>query len=202
MTSVSVSNFNQQDLQQSLSTRPLYPYPSIFYQVRSNEMKVCGICSKAFATNESRNQHIRDAHGSYCCSTCAKSFNSEAALNQHRDAKHRKTNPRNSGSNRRTHAHDPPHANIQGYWIRRDDFEGEKSFGRFYCPKCKKTWGSAHAYKQYGQGCKRCETRSLPCCLWVNTGPRSYERDSEEDDGPHDSRRCEACRRGVCTFLY
>jgi hypothetical protein len=41
----------------------------------------------------------------------------------------------------------------------------------------------------------------LPCCLWVNTGTRSYERDSEENDGPHDSRRCEACRRGVCTFF-
>lgn len=172
--------------------------PSSFHQFASTDMKICGICSKALASNQSRAQHISDVHGSYHCSTCQRTFNSETALKQHRDAKHR----RSRSINRRSHTHDPPHANIQGYWIRREDFEGEKSFGRFYCPKCKKHWGSAHAYTRYGQGCQRCEIRSLPCCLWVNTGTRSYERDSEENDGPHDSRRCEACRRGVCSHLF
>ena len=166
-------------------------------------MKVCSTCNKKFATNESKAQHIRDAHGSYPCVTCSKTFNSEAALQQHRDAKHRQ-NRRGRGSttrNRRAHEHDPPHANIQGYWISRDLFKGDKSFGQFQCSKCSKRWGSAHAYQRYEQGCQRCETRSLPCCLWVNTGARSDYHDFDEDDGPHDSGRCEACRRGVCTFL-
>ena len=123
------------------------------------------------------------------CSQCNKSFQSKDALRQHNNSKHQDND----------HKHAPPHDGIEGYWIRRKNFNGSKSFGRFKCPKCKKAWGSAHAYKKYKQGCKRCEKKSLPCCMWVNTGDDDRDIDRDKDHGPHDSARCEACRYGKCT---
>ena len=121
------------------------------------------------------------------CYQCNKNFQSKNALWQHKNSKHPEIK----------HKHDPPH-NIEGYWTSRKNFQGLKSFGRFQCPKCKKKWGSAHAFKKYKQGCQRCERKSLPCCMWVNTGNDSdFDRD-DKNDGPHDSARCEACRYGVC----
>ena len=62
-------------------------------------------------------------------------------------------------------------------------------------------WTSAHSYKPFKQGCQRCETMSFPVFMWVNEGnyDSDDDDDDEEEDGPpHDSSRCEACRRGVC----
>lgn len=155
----------------------------------------CHECNKSFSTKEALNQRIHAKHGSVDCLLCNKGFKSKEALEQHMADKH-------GGGSRphRHHSHDSPHPGIQGYWVRREDFDGSKSFGRFQCIKCKKQWGSAHAYKMYKQGCQRCELRSLPCCLWVNTRESRHYSDDEDDDGPHDSRRCEACRLGVCKF--
>jgi hypothetical protein len=97
------------------------------------------------------------------------------------------------------HAHPEPFEGIEGYWVHRAQFSGTKSFGWYQCDGCDKTWFSAHAFTQYRQGCQSCETQTLPCCLWVNTGSRNNnDGRPERDDGPHDSLRCEACRQGAC----
>jgi len=88
-----------------------------------------------------------------------------------------------------------------GEWVARDEFRGKKSFAFFRCKNCKKTWMSAHGYKQFKQGCKRCDEDYLPLFMWKNHNKRRSVEDMESErlDGPHDSSRCEACRRGVCT---
>jgi len=84
----------------------------------------------------------------------------------------------------------------EGNWVERHLFEGEKSFGYFKCP-CKKWWISAHSFPIYRQGCKKCETYSLPKYLWEN---KSYtiKKDVDEEESPHDVLRCEACKLGKC----
>ena len=89
-----------------------------------------------------------------------------------------------------------------GEWIPRLEFNGRKSFGAFEC-KCRKIWVSAHAYKDYEQGCKGCEQKSLPKFMWVNVVRVRAPRDVREVDPnkPHDTARCGACRAGVCDAL-
>ena len=55
---------------------------------------------------------------------------------------------------------------------------------------------------------------NMPCCLWRNTfadqrlaqpepddeGADGAE-DEEDEDPPHDTTRCEACRLGVCDMM-
>ena len=103
---------------------------------------------------------------------------------------------------------DPPIDELEGYWIKRQDFVGTKSFGVFICFKCRgergkpgKRWQSAHAFKQFAQGCQGCESLYRPWFMWVNTSERDQNRDGmdDEEDKPHDSGRCQACRAGVCT---
>jgi len=99
--------------------------------------------------------------------------------------------------------HPPPFDGASGEWVERDDFMGEKSFGRFECGHCRKKWTSAHAFKDFSQGCNKCDTKCLPCCLWMNFEQGdSEDRDCYDNDDnnrrPHDSSRCEACSRGRC----
>lgn len=79
-------------------------------------------------------------------------------------------------------------------------FPREKSFGAFQCPICMGTWTSAHAFKIYTQGCKKCDVEGLPLFMWLNEQSGSNEREfnDKESETPHDSERCEACRRGKC----
>ncbi|GAX84636.1 hypothetical protein CEUSTIGMA_g12057.t1 [Chlamydomonas eustigma] len=100
---------------------------------------------------------------------------------------------------------DPPLESAEGYWVQRKDFEGRKSFGVFQCAQCSRRWYSAHAFKEYKQGCQRCDRYYLPIAMWVNTGDRDsddddngFGDDEKDDAGPHDSERCEACKAGVC----
>jgi hypothetical protein len=48
--------------------------------------------------------------------------------------------------------------------------ERRKDIGCFTCAMqgCGKTWYSAHAFREYQQGCKDCEKYSFPSCLWYN----------------------------------
>ena len=90
----------------------------------------------------------------------------------------------------------PKPEGFDGYWVYHKDFTGKKSFGYFIC-YCKNRWMSAHAFKKYKQGCKKCEAYKYPVCLWVNENKR--DNDSElEGSSPHDRERCEACRAGEC----
>lgn len=88
----------------------------------------------------------------------------------------------------------------EGYWVKRNDFEREKSFGYFVCTKCKKNWLSAHSFKKYKQGCKGCEKKYYPQYLWYNV--KNRERNPEfagiNKEKPHDKMRCEACHLGIC----
>lgn len=64
-------------------------------------------------------------------------------------------------------------------------------------------WSSAHAYKQFKQGCQNCETECLPVCLWQNYGSGgSDDEEVDPDRPPHDSSRCQACRLGVCDRMH
>jgi hypothetical protein len=104
------------------------------------------------------------------------------------------------------HTHDPPFDDIEGKWVPRKQFKGRESFGRYRCHACKKSWTSAHAFKWYRQGCKDCNKRFLPCCMWVNAKPhrqREHKHDSDstttKKDKPHDKSRCDACDAKKCT---
>jgi hypothetical protein len=86
-----------------------------------------------------------------------------------------------------------------GQWVPRKSFTGRKSFGAFECDLCKKVWVSAHAFKEYKQGCQQCEAESLPLFMWHNFEHNDrHDDEGRTDDKPHDSDRCEACRAGVC----
>jgi len=136
----------------------------------------------------------------YGCPLCSKHCRSERALEQHTLDKDGGRNDRRSSRRQRSHEHLAPHEEIEGYWVRAQTFKAGKSFGRYQCPNCKKQWGSAHAFREFKQGCKRCEMKSFPCCLWVNTDENHHDTGSDDEKGPHDSARCEACRKGKCRF--
>jgi len=94
-----------------------------------------------------------------------------------------------------------PPVDTPGYWELRDNFKGLKSFGSYVCEskKCKnKEWISAHAHKEYRQGCKSCDKFVLPMYMWVNTDKDTIKGIIKDTDKPHDSERCEACKAGVC----
>merc|ERR1711971_516769 len=92
-----------------------------------------------------------------------------------------------------------------GQWVRREQFGGRKSFGFFSCSNCQRTWTSAHAFREFRQGCQSCDDESYAVYMWENFAvdsdeaysDESYEKEDREDR-PHDEARCEACRRGVC----
>ena len=101
------------------------------------------------------------------------------------------------------HQHNPPFGlEGRGYWVLREEFTGRKSFGCFRCgvADCGKVWSSAHAFREYKQGCDSCETDSFPCCMWYNDpqfeiATRGMRGNESEH---HHTARCEACRHGVC----
>jgi hypothetical protein len=96
----------------------------------------------------------------------------------------------------------PPFQGAVGAWVKRRDFEGRKSFGIFMCHRCKrKTWRSAYAMKKFRQGCKKCNKQLLPKFMWENSATRENREKNMQKKGPHDSRRCEACRLGVCDSI-
>lgn len=103
----------------------------------------------------------------------------------------------------------PPFEAMEGYWVEREEFTGQKSFGLFQCEKkgkrgklpCTKRWKSAHAQKDFGQGCQACNTFTKPWLMWHNTVQHEKREKKNPDDerAAHDRARCEACARGVCT---
>jgi len=164
-------------------------------------MATCPACDQYFSFGEGALcQHYLAKHGFHLCATCHKAFGSDKARDQHCSDKHptSKKSKKAHGKSRESHEHNPPFPGADGYWIDRNSFFGDKSFGCYECGGCSKRWFSAHAYCRYKQGCQRCEEESLPCCMWVNTGNSERNGDSDSEDGPHDRARCEACRRGKC----
>lgn len=90
-----------------------------------------------------------------------------------------------------------------GEWVVASKCPARKSFGAFECASktCDKRWVSAHAFKDFTQGCKECEQHALPKFMWVNHHGRQATHAKEENlklDKPHDNARCSACKAGVC----
>lgn len=164
----------------------------------------CPSCTKTFEAVGSLCQHYTAKHGGFLCSRCFKAFTTEKGALMHSEVKHGERGSSNGYAATTTdlHGHEDPYPGIQGYWMRREAYnKGRKSFGWYLCNSCCKTWFSAHAHKFYRQGCQCCETESYPCCMWVNTGYGDRSNRIERDeDKPHDSARCEACRKGDCRF--
>ena len=136
------------------------------------------------------------------CAGCCHSLNCTRHSRQPKNIP--KNQPRKSRKGRasppKVHTHRPPFDSASGVWVPATEFGGTKSFGRFACAGCNKSWGSAHAYPQFRQGCQACNLETKPCCMWVNDSDNRSDRDtdSDEDKAPHDEERCEACRLGVC----
>jgi hypothetical protein len=143
------------------------------------------------------------AMDSFSC--CEKSFGTASALAHHTRQVHgenKKKRNKTHAPKKYPHFHRAPFE-LEGHWVKSEAFHGDKSFGHFVCRHCSKKWQSAHAFKMYEQGCKKCDTMSLPCCLWANS--ECDRRDSGESDyenrekrAPHDQSRCEACLDGLC----
>lgn len=159
----------------------------------------CRDCHKTFGNGAAAQQHHRDAHlksqRKFKCTTCTRRFSSERARAQHFEAVHEQ-----SYSDEEDHDHDDPFDGADGEWVERERCPKNVSFGMFQCPRCDNRWKSAYAYKQkFRQGCKRCEYKSKPCCMWRNyDDSTAEERDDTRDRRPHDGRRCEACKAGFC----
>lgn len=137
------------------------------------------------------------------CRTCTRRFSSERARAQHFEAVHELQDTSQSCSDEESsveedHDHDDPFDGAEGEWVERERCSKKKSFGMFQCPRCDNRWKSAHAFKEkFRQGCKRCEYKSQPCCMWLNYDDKR-KGDDRRDRGPHDGRRCEACKAGWC----
>ena len=85
----------------------------------------------------------------------------------------------------------PPFPGADGYWVERAHFAGLKSFGTYKCvgKKCSGRWSSAHATKDYEQGCRRCERLAFPHLMWVNNASGAVP------EGAQESRRREGGAR-------
>jgi hypothetical protein len=95
----------------------------------------------------------------------------------------------------------PPYPGCQGKWVDREDFTGLKSFGYFLCLNCFSCWTSAHAQVRYRQGCTKCDSYFYPIYMWKNKSAKVGKK-NKEDDLPHLSQYCEACKAGDCKISY
>ena len=139
------------------------------------------------------------------CSTCEKSFRALESLEQHNvstghDGQRRKTKQKKKQQKPRLPP--PPFPNANGTWVKREKFNGAKSFGYFTCSGCS-TWTSAHAYSQYRQECKTCNRSYYAKYFWENEDNNFDDYSSDDDEAdkeqkPHMRHLCEACRLGVC----
>lgn len=84
-----------------------------------------------------------------------------------------------------------------GKWVELQNFQGSKSFGFFKCLGCRQKWISAHAFKVYKQGCKRCNGMKLPDLMWENDICTQSDQMKKESKAPHDNKRCGACLLGL-----
>jgi hypothetical protein len=127
------------------------------------------------------------------CDRCSRSFRTNHALQQHTAAVH--------FSEEAIDFKDMPFPGAEGYWVLREDFPKNKSFGRFRC-NCGRHWLSAHAYKEkYAQNCQSCYKRVQAYLMFVST--TKFDPSEKPESSPHDAVNCEACRSGhYCTKVY
>ena len=170
----------------------------------SQQKYSCDVCLKIFRSERALEQH-QDSTGHFeqehSCVVCWKMFKSEPALRQHQESTGHHDSAESSDVESETYSVPIPAPPVDtlGDWVLTEDFEGRKSFGYFVC-RCGRFWLSAHAQPAFRMGCQGCEHEVLPYYMWQNHDKSKRNRRREEDDNkkPHDSSRCEACRRGVC----
>ena len=152
----------------------------------------CTVCDRTFATAAARDQHVRGArHRSAVarCDSCNRAFKTAKARAQH---------VRDAHDGEAVGKFPPPVEGQAGKWVPRAKFPRDKGFGVFVCSPCSgKAWVSAHALRQYRQGCKSCETMHLPKWMWLNDNFDDKGGRNERLKGPHDKARCEACQLGM-----
>jgi len=87
----------------------------------------------------------------------------------------------------------------KGAWRLSEEVTQRKSFGKFVCEPCQKSWRSAHAFKApESQQCQACNGKVLAKWRWLTTAwdPRSSrDEDEDEERKPHHEARCSVCVR-------
>lgn len=165
----------------------------------------CEEHDKIFKTEFDFKQHIYSPAHSQQCKIHGRSFKSPKALEQHLKSPIHSSyfsvklnRAFNTPQKFKEHLYiPPPPVPSKGKWLIRSDFPKEKSFGYFKCYYCNKTWISAHSFKNYKQGCKKCDSLSFPIYLWLNESSNS-QNNSSNLQGSHDKNRCQACKAGKC----
>ncbi|KAJ1477478.1 hypothetical protein T484DRAFT_1963241 [Baffinella frigidus] len=98
---------------------------------------------------------------------------------------------------------DAPYAELEGKgeWLPSKQVTQHKSFGKFCCKRCKKSWRSAHAFggREFQQ-CKTCKLKLPAKWRWQTTSasPRSSSSEEERPTGagaPHRQALCSVCVR-------
>jgi len=94
----------------------------------------------------------------------------------------------------------------KGKWLPSAEVTQRKSFGKFCCFPCRKTWTSAHAYSSPDyQQCQACKLK-LPAMWRWQTPPGTDRSEEEEEDrperDPHRQELCSVCIRkgGPCWY--
>jgi hypothetical protein len=87
----------------------------------------------------------------------------------------------------------------KGEWLPSGEVSQRKSFGKFCCKRCKKSWLSAHAFTAPEfQQCQRCKNKLPAKWRWQTTSqsPRSSSSEEEKPKGaPHKQELCSMCVR-------
>jgi hypothetical protein len=188
---------------------------------------ICNVCDNDFVDNNALRQHRRDTghtHGLVNRSdddtkdngnTRGNSENCRAGNRTRTTNRLRQVRQRKAAAKRRERERKlqeilaslpPPFDGLSGRWVTPEDFDGNKSFGKFVCSKrkCDGTWTSAHAYPDSGQQCSKCSSRAFerPWGMWQNDH-NTYNNDAHarSDNKPHEMQLCERCLRGQrCTL--
>ena len=136
----------------------------------------CCECSKRFKTQDAANQHARDVHYSDTESEYSEYSDTESEYN-----------------------FDPPDGctDADGEWVKSAECTQTQSHGRFECIPCSRWWPSAYARSSYYQECNQCDAQYHPVVMWQNYR-RRQRRASSTSTAPHDHRRCQACKEGLC----
>ena len=85
----------------------------------------------------------------------------------------------------------------QGEWRPSDEVTQRKSFGKFCCDNCEKSWQSAHAFAEpETQQCKDCMDRMAASWRWQTTAATRRPREERAEGGAqHRQDLCSMCRR-------
>jgi len=114
--------------------------------------------------NSSSHQQITDK---YYCEEYNKYFNKKSDYSQHMNS--------SSHQQKKGIENIPPPVESPVKWECREEFNSRKSIGYFKCSRWFKSWISAHAFKDYKQGCKECNRYVFALYLWKNDNEKKLK---------------------------